>query len=179
MGAGGRIYTNYVDALRKVLVACCLVGLPAGLAHAAGRPVLVCYGDSITAGFGLAYGESYPDLLQEKLDKQGYHYKVINQGTSGATTKDALAGLPSLLRKQPAVVIVEFGGNDGLRGLPIAQSESNLDQVLTGLEQANAKVVLAGITLPPDYGPDTSTHFSRCSAIWRRSTMSPLCPCST
>ncbi len=150
-----------MDVLRKVLAAWCLAALLAGTAQAAGRPILVCYGDSITAGWGLAYGESYPDLLQEKLDKQGYRYKVINQGTSGATTKDALAGLPTVLRKQPAVVIVEFGGNDGLRGLPIGQSESNLDQVLTGLEQANVKVVLAGITLPPDYGPDYIRSFQQ------------------
>ncbi len=125
------------------------------------RPVLVCYGDSITAGHGLAYGEAYPDFLQKKLDAQGYRYKVINQGTSGATTKDALAGLPFVLRLHPAIVIVEFGGNDGLRGLPIEQSRSNLDQVLTALEKAHVKVLLAGITLPPDYGPDYIRSFSQ------------------
>jgi acyl-CoA thioesterase-1 len=125
------------------------------------RPVLACFGDSITAGFGLPEGESYPDFLEKKLDAQGYHYKVVNQGTSGATTKDALAGLPFILRMHPAIVIVEFGGNDGLRGLPLAQSEGNLDQVLTGLQNAHIKIVLAGITLPPDYGPDYIRSFDR------------------
>ncbi len=125
------------------------------------RPVLVCYGDSITAGHGLAYGEAYPDFLQKKLDAQGYRYKVVNQGTSGATTKDALDGLPFVLGLHPAVVIVEFGGNDGLRGLPIEQSRSNLDQLLSALENAHVKILLAGITLPPDYGPDYIRSFSQ------------------
>jgi acyl-CoA thioesterase-1 len=124
------------------------------------RPVIVCYGDSITAGRGLAYGEAYPDFLQKKLDAQGYGYKVVNQGTSGAATKDALAGLPFVLRTHPAVVIVEFGGNDGLRGLPVTESRSNLDQVLTALENAHVKILLAGITLPPDYGRDYIRSFN-------------------
>jgi acyl-CoA thioesterase-1 len=125
------------------------------------RPIIVCYGDSITAGHGLAYGEAFPDFLQKKLDAQDYRYKVINQGTSGATTKDALAGLPFVLRLHPAVAIVEFGGNDGLRGLPVEESRSNLDQVLTALEKAHVKILLAGITLPPDYGPDYIRSFSQ------------------
>ena len=125
------------------------------------RPVLVCYGDSITAGRGLAYGQAFPDFLQKKLDGRGYRYKVVNQGTSGATTKDALAGLPFVLRLHPAVVIVEFGGNDGLRGVPVEESRSNLDQVLTALEKAHVKILLAGITLPPDYGPDYIRSFNQ------------------
>jgi acyl-CoA thioesterase I len=125
------------------------------------RPVIVCYGDSITAGHGLAYGEAYPDFLGKKLDALGYRYKVINQGTSGATTKDAVAGLPFVLRLHPAVVIVEFGGNDGLRGLPLEESRSNLDQVLTALEKAHVKILLAGITLPPEYGADYIRSFNQ------------------
>jgi acyl-CoA thioesterase-1 len=121
---------------------------------AAGRPVLVCFGDSITAGYGLQTGQSYPDALQRKLDGQGYHYTVNNQGTSGATTKDAVADLRAVLQLHPEIVIVEFGGNDGLRGLPPDQTRRNLDTVLTALENAHIKVLLAGITLPPNYGPD-------------------------
>lgn len=93
------------------------------------------------------------------LDAQGYAYRVVNLGTSGATTKDALATVPSVLRLHPSVVIVEFGGNDGLRGLPLDQSRSNLDQVLNALENAHIKILLAGITLPPDYGPDYIRSF--------------------
>ena len=150
-----------MDVRRAVLVACCLLFLPAGLLFAADRPILVCYGDSITAGLGLRDGQAYPEDLQKLLDARGYAYTVINQGTSGATTKDALAGLPFVLRLHPAIVIVEFGGNDGLRGLPVDQTRSNLDQVLTGLEKAQVKIVLAGITLPPDYGPDYIRSFDR------------------
>ncbi len=139
--------------LRVVLF--CLAASPLGArAGAAGRPVLVCFGDSITAGYGLQTGQAYSDFLQQKLDEHGYKYKVVNQGTSGATTKDAVASLPKILRLQPEIVIVEFGGNDGLRGLPTTSTRANLDQVLTTLENAHIKVLLAGITLPPDYGPD-------------------------
>jgi acyl-CoA thioesterase I len=129
--------------------------------YAADRPVIICYGDSITAGYGLANGEAYPDFLGKKLDAQGYHYKVVNQGTSGATTKDALAELPLVLRQHPDIVVVEFGGNDGLRGLPVTETRSNLDQILTALEKAHVKIVLAGITLPTEYGPDYIRSFQQ------------------
>ena len=122
--------------------------------QAADRPVLVCFGDSITAGYGLQTGQAYPDYLQQKLDSLGFHYRVINQGTSGATTKDALADVRSIVLMRPEIVIVEFGGNDGLRGLPPDQTRRNLNQVLTMLENAHIKVLLAGITLPPNYGSD-------------------------
>jgi acyl-CoA thioesterase-1 len=124
-------------------------------------PVLVCFGDSITAGYGLPSGDSYPDFLQRKLDATGYRYKVINHGTSGATTKDAVADVHSIVLLHPAIVVVEFGGNDGLRGLPLAESRRNLDQVLTTLETAHVKVLLAGITLPPNYGPDYIREFEK------------------
>jgi acyl-CoA thioesterase-1 len=161
-----RVYTIYVDVRRPVPVAIFLLLLVAGPWSAAApavpdRPLLICYGDSITAGHGLPYGQAYPDFLQKKLDAQGYKYKVVNQGTSGATTKDAVDSLPSVLRMHPAVVIVEFGGNDGLRGLPVEQTRSNLDQVLTAFENAHIKVLLAGITLPPDYGPDYIRSFEQ------------------
>jgi acyl-CoA thioesterase I len=152
-----------VDVRRAVLVAGWLIALVLPI-HAADPPILVCYGDSITAGRGLPDGQAFPDYLKKILDAHGYHYKVVNEGTSGATTKDALAGLPFVLRLHPAVVIVEFGGNDGLRGLPVAQTRDNLDQVLSGLERAHVKILLAGITLPPDYGPDYIQSFN---AIFR------------
>ncbi len=133
----------------------------AGPLLAADRPVLVCFGDSITAGYGLSTGESFPDALQRDLDSRGYHYKVDNKGTSGATTKDAVADLHSILLLHPEVVIVEFGGNDGLRGLPLSVTRQNLDQVLTTLESAHIKILLAGITLPPNYGSDYIQSFEQ------------------
>lgn len=155
---GPHTYTINVYARRRTFVSFVLLifALPlfAAKQPIADRPVLVCFGDSITAGRGLSPDQAYPAFLQKKLDAAGYNYKVVNMGTSGATTKDAIASLPSVLRLHPAVVIVEFGGNDGLRGLPLTQTRSNLNQVLTTLEGAHIKVLLAGITLPPDYGPD-------------------------
>lgn len=155
-----------MDVRRLVLAAFflpgfCLATLSTAQPANNDRPVLVCYGDSITAGRGLAYGQAYPDFLQKKLDAQGYRYKVVNEGTSGATTKDAVAGLPFILRLHPSVVIVEFGGNDGLRGVPVEESRGNLDQVLNALEKAHVKILLAGITLPPDYGPDYIRSFNQ------------------
>lgn len=126
--------------------------------------LLVCYGDSITAGFGLEPGQSYPSYLQQDLDKAGRHVQVVNRGTSGATTKDAVAGLRALLDLHPAYVIVEFGGNDGLRGLPLAQTRRNLDQVLSALRDAKIPFLLAGITLPPNYGPEYIRQFE---AVYR------------
>jgi acyl-CoA thioesterase-1 len=122
---------------------------------------VVCYGDSITAGYGLELGQAYSDALQHKLDGLKIPAKVVNRGTSGATTKDAVAGLHAILALHPDVVIVEFGGNDGLRGLPLDLTRRNLDQVLTTLEAAHIKVLLAGITLPPNYGADYIAQFQQ------------------
>jgi acyl-CoA thioesterase-1 len=153
----------YVSRRRVVSLGVLLLAatLFAGQALAADRPLIVCFGDSITAGLGLQSGQAYPDALQRDLDRQGYHYKVDNQGTSGATTKDAVASLRSILLLHPEVVIVEFGGNDGLRGLPPDQTRRNLDQVLTALESAHIKILLAGITLPPNYGSDYIHQFEQ------------------
>lgn len=155
-----RGYTVIVDVRRCLLVSCCFLALCAPR-RAAGRPLLVCYGDSITAGYGLHPGQSYPDALQRQLDKLGYRYQVLNKGTSGATTKDAVANLRFIVALHPAIAIVEFGGNDGLRGLPPGQTHSNLDTVITTLMNAHIKVLLAGITLPPNYGPDYIHAFDR------------------
>ena len=125
------------------------------------KPLLVCFGDSITAGYGLSAGESYPDALQRDLNQLGYPYRVENQGTSGATTKDAVAKVRSVVAMHPNLVVVEFGGNDGLRGLPLDQTRKNLDSVLTTLEAAHIRVLLAGITLPPNYGPEYVHQFDQ------------------
>jgi acyl-CoA thioesterase-1 len=123
------------------------------------RPLLLCFGDSLTAGYGTDLGQSYPDNLQHLLDTGGYRYHVLNAGVSGNTTKDALDRIQLVLARHPQLVVVEFGGNDGLRGLPIEQTQSNLSTIIAQLQQNGAKVVLAGITLPPDYGPDYIEKF--------------------
>ena len=149
-----------MDVRRILLVSfwLLLLGRPS---VAADRPLLVCYGDSITAGYGLTSDQAYPAALQRDLDKLGYSYEVSNKGTSGATSKDAVVGLRSIVAMHPSIVIVEFGGNDGLRGLPLNQTRSNLDTVLTALENAQVKVLVAGITLPPNYGPDYIQQFDQ------------------
>jgi acyl-CoA thioesterase-1 len=149
-----------VDVSRRIIVSFCLCLFACPL-FAADRPLILCYGDSITAGYGLTAGQSFPDALQRELDKLGYHYTVSNRGTSGATTKDAVANLRSILQLHPTVVIVEFGGNDGLRGVPPDQTRRNLDTVLTALDDAKIKVLLAGITLPPNYGRDYIQAFDK------------------
>jgi acyl-CoA thioesterase I len=149
-----------VDVRRGIIVSFCLLLLSSPLL-AANPPLIVCYGDSITAGLGLSRDQAYPDALQRALDKHGYHYKVSNLGTSGATTKDAAADLRSVLMLHPAIVIVEFGGNDGLRGVPPDQTRRNLDTVLTALDNAHIRVLLAGITLPPNYGRDYIDAFNQ------------------
>ena len=125
------------------------------------RPAIVAFGDSLTAGFGAEPGNSYPDFLQKDLDGAGLHWHVINAGVSGDTTTDGVNRLGEVLAYKPRIVIVEFGGNDGLRGLPIETTRVNLDQIVATLLNAGVKVVLAGMTLPPNYGQDYIRMFER------------------
>src|SRR5229473_680106 len=106
------------------------------------RPLIVCFGDSLTAGLGTEPGKSYPDYLQSDLDAKGYHYRVVNEGVSGNTTKDGLERVDNVVAMKPAIVIVEFGGNDGLRGFRIEDSRANLDQIVGALKTTGAKIVL-------------------------------------
>ena len=140
------------------------------------RPLIVCFGDSLTAGLGTDPGQSYPDYLQSDLDARGYHYRVVNQGISGNTTKDGVERLNTILALHPAVAVVEFGGNDGLRGLPISDSRANLDHIVQTLKASGAKVILAGITLPPDYGPDYIKQFTDTYTIISNKYHVPLLP---
>jgi acyl-CoA thioesterase-1 len=118
------------------------------------RPVIAAFGDSLSAGFGLDPGQSFPDDLQRDLDAAGYKYRVVNLGVSGDTTTDGVERLPSVLAAHPVIVILEFGGNDGLRGLPVSAAQSNLEKMIQAIQASGAKVVLAGMTLPRNYGPE-------------------------
>jgi acyl-CoA thioesterase-1 len=117
-----------------------------------GRPAIVAFGDSLTAGYGVEPGLSYPDYLQKLIDAKGLRYQVINAGGSGETTTSGLARVDSVLAYKPSIVILEFGGNDGLRGQPVSQTKANLEQMILRLQKGGARVVLAGIVLPPNYG---------------------------
>ncbi|MDQ6678561.1 MAG: arylesterase [Acidobacteriota bacterium] len=135
-----------------------------GMASAAApdtRPAVVAFGDSLSAGFGADPGKSFPDYLQRMLDQKGYHYRVVNAGVSGDTTTDGVERMREVLAVKPAVVILEFGGNDGLRGLPVAGTRANLEQMIVALQTSGAKVVLAGMTLPRNYGADYIRSFEK------------------
>jgi acyl-CoA thioesterase I len=125
------------------------------------RPVIVAFGDSLSAGYGAEPGKSFPDFLQKDLDAAGFKYRVVNAGVSGNTTTDGRYRLSEVLKRNPKITIVEFGGNDGLRGLPVETTRSNLEQIIEMLQAAGSKVVLAGMTLPPNYGPDYIQPFEQ------------------
>ncbi len=135
--------------------------MAAAALHAADtRPVLVCFGDSLTAGFGLDAGQSYPDLLQRELDRSGHKYRVENLGVSGDTTQDGLARVANALALKPAMVVLELGANDGLRGQPVAGIERNLEGIIQAFQKAKVRILLAGIQLPPNYGPEYTNRFA-------------------
>jgi len=140
------------------------------------RPLIVCFGDSLTAGYGTEAGQTYPDYLQADLDSRGYKYRVVNAGISGNTTKDGVERVNSVVAMKPALVVVEFGGNDGLRGLRVEDSRANLDRIITTLGASGTKVVLAGITLPPDYGPDYIKQFNETYTILAKKHRIPMLP---
>jgi acyl-CoA thioesterase I len=125
------------------------------------QKVLVAFGDSLSAGHGLEAGQSFPDVMQRTLDKEGYHWRVVNLGIDGNTTEDGVARIQSAVRLKPAIVLLELGGNDGLRGLPLTVTRKNLETMIVAFRQAGTKVVLAGMTLPPNYGPDYIKTFQK------------------
>lgn len=125
------------------------------------RPVIAAFGDSMTAGPGVGREENYPAVLQRKLDAAGRRYRVVNLGVNGDTTISGLARLADVLALRPRIVILELGGNDGLRGLPVDQIRANLDQMIGAFQDSGARVVLAGMTLPPNYGAEYVRAFEQ------------------
>ena len=116
------------------------------------RPVILAYGDSLTAGFGMPAGSAYPEQLQRRLDELGYKYRVVNMGISGDTTSGGIARLKAALATKPAIVVLELGANDGLRGLPVTQTRANLEEMTVAFKKLGATVIMAGMTLPRNYG---------------------------
>ena len=118
------------------------------------RPVVVAFGDSLTAGQRVGRSETYPAFLQRELDRRGLQYRVVNEGISGDTTAVALSRIDVAIAHRPAWVILALGANDGLRGLPLDAMEHNLREMVQLFRQAGASVVLAGMKLPRNYGPE-------------------------
>ncbi len=125
------------------------------------RPVIVAFGDSLTAGYGVEPGRSYPAFLQAELDKAGFGYRVVNAGISGDTTSGGLSRASTVAAMKPAIVILALGGNDGLRGLPAQSTRANLEKMTLVFKESGAQVVLAGMTLPRNYGPDYIREFEK------------------
>jgi acyl-CoA thioesterase I len=124
------------------------------------QPVILVVGDSLSAGYGVAVDATWVALLQRRLAAQGYGYRVVNASVSGETTGGARARLPRALElHKPSVVILELGGNDGLRGLPLRQVRENFQFMIERSQATGAKVVLVGMRMPPNYGATYTQQF--------------------
>ena len=134
--------------------------LVAGPASARADAVIVALGDSLTAGLGVASDETYPARLQARLTREGYAYRVVNAGVSGDTTAGGLRRVDWVLRTGPEIVIVALGANDGLRGQSPQVMRANLDEIVARLRAAGARVLLAGMRLPPNYGAEFTKEFA-------------------
>ena len=146
--------------MRKFLVLLlAFLGL-SSTAAAAGKPVILVLGDSLSAGYGIPVDQGWVARLQQRLDAEGYGYAVVNASVSGETTVGALERLPrALARHKPALVVIELGGNDGLRGLPVAELRANLEALVSVSREAGAGVLLAAVRMPPNYGPQYTEKF--------------------
>lgn len=123
------------------------------------RPVLVAFGDSLTAGHRVSPDESYPAFFQRELDRRGISFRVVNEGVSGDTTAKALSRVDSALGHKPAWVVLALGANDGLRGLPLDAMERNLREIIERFLREGAQVLLTGMMLPRNYGPEFVQQF--------------------
>ena len=135
--------------------------LPIGSGWAAeSEPVLLVYGDSLSAAYGIAEEDGWVNLLTQKLEQESFSFEVVNGSVSGETTVGGLARLPAMLNSfSPALVILELGANDGLRGLPLTVIRENLLTMIDLIQQSGADVLLAGIQIPPNYGPRYTLTF--------------------
>lgn len=123
------------------------------------RPKVVVLGDSLTAGLGLLETQSYPHLLQEKIDREGFQYEVVNAGVSGDTSAGGLRRLDWSLQENVRVLIVALGGNDGLRGLSVSEMKENLGKIIETARAKSVIVILAGMEAPPNYGAEYASSF--------------------
>jgi len=129
-------------------------------AFGADRPVLLVVGDSLSAAYNMGLDEAWPSLLEERLETSGFPMRVVNASITGDTTQGGATRLPRLLeRHQPAWVIIELGGNDGLRGFSLDVTRGNLESMITQSQAAGANVLLTGIMLPPNYGQSYTEQF--------------------
>ncbi len=145
---------------RRELLAAAALALAGGARAATAAPVILVVGDSLSAEYGLKRGEGWVALLQKRLADRKIPARVINASISGDTTSGGRSRLPALLAQHhPQVVVIELGGNDALRGLPLAMTEQNLAQMTEQAQKAGARVLLVGVQVPPNYGADYTKSF--------------------
>lgn len=138
--------------------------------------MIVAFGDSLSAGFGLPPGQGYPDYLQQELDRARLRYRVVAEALSGDTSSGGVARLPQVLAHKPYLVILELGANDGLRGMPVTETRRNLNTMIGTIKESGAILLLAGITLPRNYGDDYIREFDRVYPELARKHGVPLLP---
>jgi acyl-CoA thioesterase-1 len=139
------------------LLACLLVTCSA----AASERTLLVFGDSLSAAYGLRTDQGWVTLLQQRLQAQGYGYRVVNASVSGETTEGGRNRLArALMQQQPQLVILELGGNDGLRGLPVKDIRANMALMIEAIRRSGAKQLLVGVQIPPNYGPQYAGAFA-------------------
>jgi acyl-CoA thioesterase-1 len=142
-----------------LLLSIAVTALPA---QSAAPPVILVLGDSLSAGYGLAPGQGWVALLQQRLKKEGYGHRVVNASVSGETTDGGLARLDRALEThKPGLVVLELGGNDGLRGLPVSRVETNLGLMITRSRAAGAEVLLLTVQMPTNYGPQYTDSYRK------------------
>jgi len=152
------------------------VATPARNIDRTGWPVIVTFGDSLTAGQGVSFDKNYPSQLQAELDQLGYKYQVVNAGISGDTTAGGVTRLQSVLNHKPQIVILELGPNDALQGMKIADMKSNLQKIIERLQQEKVQVILAGMQIPPNYGPDYTEAYRKTYVDLAAQYQLPLIP---
>jgi len=175
----GRVRGRLVVCLLAALVASCNLGaISCGVGHSSDqasseaapatpaapktddeRPKIVALGDSLTVGLGLLETQAYPHLLQEKVDRDGFNYEVVNAGVSGDTSAGGLRRLDWALQEDVRVLILALGANDGLRGLSVAEMKQNLGEIIERARAKHVVVVLAGMEAPPNYGAEYAASF--------------------
>jgi acyl-CoA thioesterase I len=145
-------------------------------AYSASKTVLVL-GDSLSAEYGLVRGTGWVPLLEKKLRNEKIDAAIVNASISGETTSGGVARLPALLKEyKPSVVVIELGGNDGLRGLPLKSVEANFRDMISASQKASAKILLVGMQIPPNYGRDYAEKFSGLYAKLAKEAKIPLVP---
>ncbi|HWP60652.1 MAG TPA: arylesterase [Candidatus Acidoferrales bacterium] len=164
---------------RLILAACWLAILIFESAGAgAEQKVIVFFGDSLTAGYGIEKDQAFPALIQEKIAARGWRFSVVNAGKSGETSAGGLRRLDWVLKNRVDVLVLALGGNDGLRGIPTAETERNLQAIIDRTRQKypNVKIVLAGMRVPPNLGEAYAREFRRVYAALARKNGCPLIP---